>query len=553
MKKSLLVALVLSSAFNLSASVKLHPLFADGVVLQQGQPVPVWGTADPGAEVKVSFAGQSVSALANEAGDWRLDLAPLPASMEPGEVSVSSGADTQIVRNVLVGEVWIASGQSNMDSPMRSGRTAELLSAAADSAIRFFVVKKNVAPEPLFEPQGKWIQASPETARDFSGVAFLFAQSLRASENVPVGIIQAAWGGTSIKTWMSAASIEEAPPAERILAELREARAKQELSGDDRDGLAAYYSARMDWEESVDKPFRAARKEWQAAADAAKAAGQPISPQPQLERPKPETPAPLSMPAPGTSDRPAAPTGCFNAMIAPLSPFAIKGVLWYQGEADASRGLEYRDLLQRLIRGWRTYWALENLPFLIVQLPGHGKNEESVSTKGIAWLREAQDMAQALRHVHTAITSDIGDVADVHPDNKPETAERLARLAGQVIYGQKIAGVSPRHRSMEIEGNRVVLTFDHAEGGLRIGQTPWVSKNGKEFPLDRVAGFYIAGSDKKWVEADAEIRGDSVVVSSASVPEPVAVRYAWANTPVANLYSEEGLPVAPFRTDDWPQ
>lgn len=553
MKIALFLVALGTWSFHLQAALTLHPLFGEGAVLQREQPVPVWGTAEPGVVVTVNFAGQSVQAMADPKGAWRAELAPMPASAENRELRVASGNESLTVKDVVVGDIWLASGQSNMDSPMSSGRTAAMLGESKDPLLRFFVVKKNVAAEPQAFPQGKWSSAAADDARSCSAVGFLFAREIRESQGVPVGILQAAWGGTPIKTWMSAASLEGPPPADRIFNEWKEALAKSQSAAGGEAALLAYYQDRKDWEENVDKPFRAARKEWQAAADAARAAGEPVPPQPQHERPKPESPDPLAMPAPGTSDRPSAPTGCFNGMIAPLAPFAMRGALWYQGEADASRGLEYRDLLQRLITGWRKKWGQGDFPFLVVQLPGHGKNDEAVATKGIAWLREAQDMAQVLPAVHVAVTSDIGDAADVHPDNKPETAKRLASLARQVVYGEKIAGLSPRFRTMRLEGSQAVIEFDHAAGGLVIGQAPWVAKNGTPFPEDRLVGFYLAGEDREWFEADAQIKGESVVLSSASVPRPVAVRYAWANTPVANLYNKDGVPAAPFRTDDWPK
>lgn len=530
------------------AEISLHPLFGDGAVLQRGQPLPIWGKADPGAKVEVSFGGQTRSAAADGDGRWRVVLDPLEASADPRELTARAGTSATSA-HVVVGDVWLASGQSNMASPMSSGSAALALPSATDSLIRSFNVTKNVAAEPPFAPGGKWEPSTPESARNFSAVAYFFAQSIRTSQNVPVGIINSSWGGTPIRTWMSAASIEAPPPAEKILKEWQDALAKHKSA--DEEALKTYYQDRKDWETQVDQPFRAARKAWEAEAATARAAGQPVPPQPKQERPKPESPDPLAMPAPGTSDRPSAPTACFNAMIAPLSPFGLRGVLWYQGEADASRGLEYRDLLQRLIKGWRTAWNQDQLPFLIVQLPGHGKNDETVASKGIAWLREAQDLAQQLPNVHIAVTSDIGDAVDVHPDNKAQTGERLALVARQAVHGEKIAGLSPRFRAMRVEGNQAVLEFDHTGGGLVIGQAPWVAKGAAQFPGDQLIGFFVAGEDKQWAAAEARIDGETVIVSAPSVAVPVAVRYAWANTPQANLYNRDGLPAAPFRTDDW--
>ncbi len=539
-------------ALTAQAAVTPHPLFTDGAVLQRGQPVPIFGTADPGEAVEVEFAGQNVATKAGEDGRWIAKLEPLEASSEPRDL-VLRGTNTVTVKNVVVGDVWVLSGQSNMASPMSSGSAASALPEATDPLLRSFTVTKNVAPAPLFAPQGKWEASTPEAAKNFSAVGYFFARELRKSQNVPIALINSSWGGTPIRTWMSLASIEGPPPSAAYLAEWKKASEKSRASGGDAAALQAYYQDRKDWEEKVDKPYREARKAWDAAAAAAKAAGQAPPPAPQPERPKPESPDPLAMPAPGTSDRPSAPTGCYNAMIASLMPSAIKGVLWYQGEADASRGLEYRDHLKRLITGWRTAWGQGDFPFLVIQLPGNGKDTEPVASQGIAWLREAQDMALALPATGLVVTSDIGDASDVHPDNKQFTGERSALVAREVVYKEPVVGVGPRYREHAVEGSAVRVKFNNAGGGLLIGQAPWVAKTGTPLPTDKLVGFFIAGDDKKWVEADAVIEGDAVVLTAASVTAPVAVRYSWANTPRANLYNKEGLPAAPFRTDEWPR
>lgn len=549
MKRLLLLPFI---ACSLQAAVKLHPLFTDGAVLQRDQPVPVWGTASPGEKVEVSFAGQTAQATADAAGKWSVTLTPLAASSEPSVLTVR-GENTVSVPNVVVGDVWLASGQSNMASPMSSGSAANALPEANDPLLRFFTVAKDTAAEPKPEPSGKWDASTPDTAKNFSAVAYFFARDIRKSQNVPVGIIHGSWGGTPIKTWMPLAAIQGPPPAAGLLNEWNNALAKHEAAKNDPQALQTYYADRKAWETDVDAPYREARKAWDAQAAAARAAGQPVPPAPQPARPKPESPDPMAMPAPATSDRPSTPTVCYNAMIASLIPYGLKGALWYQGEADASRGLEYRDLLPRLITGWRTAWNQGEFPFLIVQLPGNGKDSEPVASQGIAWLREAQDMALKLPNTGMAVTADIGDVAEVHPDNKVFTGSRLALVAREVIYKEPVVGVGPRYRDHTADGKAIRLNFDHVGGGLVIGEAPWVAKGATPLPTDKLVGFYIAGNDKKWVEADAVIDGNSVVVSAPSVAEPVAVRYSWANTPRANLYNKDGLPAAPFRTDDWPR
>ncbi|MDX2082210.1 MAG: sialate O-acetylesterase [Terrimicrobiaceae bacterium] len=536
---------------NIHAAVSVHPLISDGCILQRDVEVPVWGEAEPGTKVEVVFAGQTVGCIADENGRWLVRLQPMAASGESRDLIVR-GPTELTIRDVVVGDVWVLSGQSNMASPMSSGSAAEALPNAEDPLLRSFNVAKNVAARPLFAPTGKWEPSTPVTAQNFSAVGYFFARELRKSQNVPIGIINASWGGTPIRTWMSLASLQEPPPSP-LLPEWERAIAKHEAAGGDAGLLQAYYQDRKEWEEKVDKPFREARKAWELAVATAKATGEPPPPAPQIERPKPESPDPLAMPAPGTSDRPSAPTGCYNAMIASLIPFAIKGALWYQGEADASRGLEYRDHLKRLISGWRSSWSQGDFPFLIIQLPGNGKDPEPVAAQGIAWLREAQAMARSLPATGLIVTSDIGDASDVHPDNKQFTGERAALVAREIVYKEPVVGVGPRFMSSEVNGNQIKLLFTNTGNGLVIGQAPWVAKSAVPIPIDRLLGFFIAGEDKKWHEAEARIEGDSVIVSSPAAPAPVAVRYAWANTPRANLYNKDGLPAEPFRTDDWPR
>jgi sialate O-acetylesterase len=241
-------------------------------------------------------------------------------------------------------------------------------------------------------------------------------------------------------------------------------------------------------------------------------------------------------------------------MVAPLVPSALRGFLWYQGEADVSRAAAYRELLPRLITSWRDLWAQGDTPFLLVQLPGHGRDTAPVAGDGIPFLREAQASALRLPAVGVVVTADIGDAADVHPDNKTETAARLALAARQIAYGEKVAGVSPRYRSHTVDGATVRVRFTDVGAGLAIGAAPWRPKGVEPLPTDRVLGFFLAGADGKWVEATATIEGaDTVALLAPGLAAPVAVRYGWAYTPRLNLYSRDGLPVAPFRTDDWPR
>lgn len=535
------------------AGLRLHPLFSEGAVLQRGQPVPVWGIAAPGERVSVMFAGQTACAVADSSGGWLLHLAPLEASAEPRDL-VARATSTVIVRDVVVGDVWLASGQSNMDAALASGSAAQALPHATDPLLRFVRVPKATAVGPQTEFRAIWQAATPETARLLSAVGYFFARELRRSQGVPQALLHSAWGGTPIKTWMSLPSLEAPAPSSSLLSEWESARAKHLANAGDEAGLQAYYAERRMWEQEAEKPHREALSAWEARAAAAAAAGLPAPSAPPPPRAKPSTPDPFAMPAPGTSDRPAAPTACFNAMIAPCAPYALKGVLWYQGEADSSDGLAYRDLLLRLIKGWRVAWRRDDLPFLIVQLPGYGRDEEVVSTRptSIAWLREAQDLALKLPFTGLAVTLDLGDAADVHPDNKIHVGRRLALLAREKVYGEAVVGSGPRLVSHEVAGGAVRLRFAHTGTGLRPGRAPWLAKGAYPIPDYKLLGFFVAGADRLWFEAEARIEGDTVVVSSPAVPAPQAVRYGWGCCPRANLYNREGLPAAPFRTDSWP-
>lgn len=547
MKKCVLFLLL--PAFSISrADVKLNPLFGDGAVLQRERSVPIWGEASPGESVRVEFGGRSASAVADDKGRWLARLEPMAASSESRDLVVR-GANTITLHDVVVGDVWLASGQSNMASPLSSGSAAQAVPAANDKLLRFFTVTKAVAAEPLGAVKGRWDVSSPTVAGNFSAVAYFFAQEIRGTQNVPVGIINSSWGGTPIKTWMTLASLQEPPPLSKFVAEWDAALAKHNAAQGDPQLMEAYYKDMKEWEDKVDAPFRAARKGYDAAVAAAKASGQPMPTPPKPDRPEPDMPDPIAMPS--ASKRPSVPTITANAMIIPLAPFAVKGVLWYQGEADISRAADYRDLLPRLISGWRTVWAQDVLPFLIVQLPGNGKDPTPVASQGIPFLREAQALALNIPGTGVTVTADIGDEAEVHPDNKIHVGRRLALLAREKVYHENVVGTGPVFKSFTVSNGTVRVEFDGVGTGLVIGEAPWRAKNAAVLPTDRLVGFYVAGADQQWVEAEARIDGDAVIVSSASVPEPVAVRYGWANTPEINLSNREGLPAMPFRTDDW--
>ena len=527
------------------AEVKPNTLFSSGMILQRDAVVPIWGKAAPGEQVTVEFAGQKKSATADTTGKWMVKLDPLKANASAQDLTITGTGSPDKITNVLVGDIWLAGGQSNMGSPLFAAHNAaEVLPTANDPLLRFFDVKKRTSAEPLLSPEGQWAETTPDNAKSFSAVGFFFAREIRKSSGVPVGIISAPWGGTPIETWMSLKSLNENPPLTNVLAKWDKALTDYAKVKADPKIVTDYLADLATWTKEVKPAADAAMKAWNEDT----ATGKPVGEKPKPSRPEPSNPDPMGPPSP--SARPSTPSVSFNAMIASLAPYAIRGVIWYQGEANASRGMEYRTLFPRLIQGWRAQWGTE-LPFLFVQLPMNGKDPTPVAISGEPYLREAQLMTLKEPKTSMAITIDIGDPNNVHPGDKMDVGQRLALLARRDVYGEKINASGPLFQDFKVEGDKVRLIFKEIGSGLKAGQAPWCAKGVEPLPTDHLVGFFIAGSDKNWVEAVAKIDGDSVIVSSATVPNPVAVRYGWANSPRCNLYNNEGLPTSPFRTDDW--
>ena len=537
----ILALLLLPPLTALRASeIKLAAVFADHMVLQRQTPVPVWGTAAPDEKVTVEFAGQKKTAATDQRGRWLLNLDPLMSSEEPREMKVGS----IVIRDVLVGEVWLASGQSNMGFPLSSVPDADsVLAQAQDPGLRFFTVTKRTAAEPQTDLSGKWDPATTVTAKGFSAVAYFFAREIRRTQKCPVAVVNSSWGGTPIETWISLEGLKADPPLTKTL-QLWDAAVEQygKVQADPKMG-SDYVANLQSWKKEVEPSFNAAMKAYNADVSA----GKPVGEKPKPQRPEPSNPDPMGMPSP--SRRPQTPTVNFNGMIAPLAPYALRGVIWYQGEANGSAGLDYRTLLPRLIQDWRHHWGMD-FPFLFVQLPANGKDAAPVAESGWPWLREAQFMTLREPRTAMAITIDVGDPNNVHPGDKLDVGKRLSLLARRDVYGEKIVASGPLFRDFTVEGDKIRVNFRETGSGLTPGQAPWRAAGVEPLPTDRLIGFYIAGDDHKWCEAQAKIDGDSVVVSNSAVGKPVAVRYGWANSPRCNLYNREGLPAAPFRTDN---
>jgi sialate O-acetylesterase len=499
-----LATICLSGAAAL-AEVHPHGLFSDNMVLQQGAPISVWGTAKPGEKVTVKLAQKEASATTDDKGKWSVKL----EAMKPGEPLTMTivGENTITFNNVVIGEVWIASGQSNMQFAVKqAGHSAEEIAAANYPNLRLFSVPRVVASKPQDDVAGKWEICTPETVGDFSAVGYFFGRDLQKALNVPVGIIHASWGGTPAEAWASMRVLEGDPTFKPILDRWAQA-------------IANYRKA-------LDAQVKDLQK-WVADSDAADAAGKPIA-TPKIQLP------------PDPRLNPHRPSVLYNAMIHPLLPYAVKGAIWYQGESNAGEAFVYRKLFPAMIRNWRTDWKLGDFPFLFVQLAPFRKTVDQPGESDWAELREAQLLTMlTVPNTAMAVITDVGEENNIHPKAKQPVGARLALAARALGYGEKIEYSGPIYKAMKREGNKIVISFDHLGGGL-------VAKDG---PLK---GFAIAGADKKFVNATAEIVGDTVVVSSPEVAQPVAVRYGWANYPVVNLWNKAGLPASPFRTDDFP-
>lgn len=476
-------------------------LFTDGAVLQREQPIPIWGNANAGETVTVSFAGQKREATTGPDGRWRVVLDALPASAIGAEL-VIAGKTTTTLRDVLVGEVWLCSGQSNMAFTVNRARDAEKeIAGARFPLVRHVTVQRTLAlfPNDCVKTSG-WKQATPENVGEFTAVGYFFARDIHQKLGVPLGIVHSSWGGTPVEAWMNGPALAS-DPAFRVVGE----RWQQNLANNSA-GREAY-------------------EEWVRQDEAAKSQGPAAH-----EAFRKQNAAP---PAPRLGQTPA---GLYNGMIHPLLPYALRGVLWYQGENNTSRASEYRALFSAMITGWRAAFERSDLPFFWVNLAGF--QAPDATGRNYAFLREAQTQTLALPNTGQAIAIDLGEAKDIHPKNKQDVGRRLALLAKRRLYGIPCDDTGPTFASMTREGSAVRVRFHFASGGL-------VSHNSPPASLE------LAGADKVFHPARGRIDRTTLVVSSPAVPEPVAVRYAWQNAPQANLYSGAGLPVVPFRSDNW--
>lgn len=536
---------------SLRADVRMSSLFGDHMVLQQESKIPVWGWAEPGESVTVTLSGgpsgnSSANAVTGPNGKWRVDLPPNTASSTALTLTVT-GKNTLKFEDVLVGDVWVCSGQSNMEYGILNVNKEEVM----EPEIRVFYVTKSASLTPVEETEfvpleigldtlsGHW-QKTLRTGGwgGFSAVGYLFAKNIHAFTAKPVGMIGSYWGGTPAQAWTSLSGLEKEPTLVNYIEGLQKLSPEQKAKFPIK--WADYVSAMKKWDKEARAPFDVQMKTWNEEAKKAKDAGQPEPPKPQLAYPRPANPGNV-----GTA------TSLFNGMINPLIPFAIKGVIWYQGESNAWLGTEYGVLFSNMIRDWREKWGRGDFPFLFVQVAGYGVPPTDPTRGRWAFLREGQAKALSLPKTGMATALDVGDEKDIHPKNKIPVAERLALLAKQIAYGQSLIASGPTYDSMKVESGKIRVGFKNTGSGLVIGVPPAMPGAQPAPAPATLTGFEIAGDDHKWVPAQATIDGTTVVVSSPEVQNPVAVRYCWADYPPCSLYNKEGLPTYPFRTDDW--
>ena len=488
--------------------VKLPAIFTEHLVLQRDLANPVWGWAAPGEEVTVSIADQKHKTTADKDGKWSVKLTPLPAG-GPHCLAVQ-GANTIKLEDVLVGEVWICSGQSNMQWAVKSARDSELeMKAANFPKIRFVNVPQVGTDQPQDDFKGSWQVVTPDSVGPLSAVGYFFGRQLYETLGVPIGLVNDAWGGSACEAWVRRDVIEK---DERFKA-LVENWQTIEKSYDHAKTIAKF-------NEDLEK--------WKVAAAAAKDAGKP-------EPQKPKAPNNLLT---GNS-RPA---NIYNGVLKPTIGYGIRGAIWYQGETNAGRAYQYRDLFPLMIQNWREDWGQGEFPFYWVQLADYMAERAEPADSAWAELREAQTMTMdRLPNTGQAVIIDLGEGKDIHPRNKQEVGMRLARWALAKDYGVNVAYHSPQYKSMERSGNKITVTVDYEGSGLTT------------FDVKEPRGFTIAGADKKFVNAEAKLVGpNKLEVWSDVVSEPASVRYAWADNPICNVFNKEDLPLTPFRTDDWP-
>lgn len=503
-----------SASVAWAGSMKLANIFGDHMVIQADKPPIVWGTAAAGATIRVQIANQSQRVTADAQGRFRAEFDPIHSG-GPWQMSVACGDEKRVVSDVLVGEVWLGSGQSNMEHTFGQFPTLADEAAKLDlPSVRFFTVTRASATQPASDVTGTWKTCTPENVKEFSATATFFARDLSKELNVPVGMIVSSYGAAGGEAFIS----REALLGDPITAEMV-------AKGDER--LKQLPAAKED----LEKRHRA----WEQTMRGNGRADLLATPRTAAESKKIGEPLPTAI----FNDQ-QYPSLLYNAMIAPLVGVPVRGVLWYQGEHNAKYASSYRLILNELINDWRQRWREPQLPFLLVQLPNWGKKTDQPQESDWAELREQQAAICSVPGTAVAVTIDVGDV-DIHPPNKAPVGRRLALLALKHVYGRDVIADSPMFKSARREGSKFIIEFDTPSPGLSVKGDP-------------LMGFTIAGADHTFVRANAKVTSPTTVeVWADSIGDPAAVRYAWAQSPECNLYGPNDLPAMPFRTDNWPR
>jgi sialate O-acetylesterase len=552
MFRKLIVLICCLISIRSIAAIKLPAIIGDNMVLQRGVKVPLWGWATPGAPVTVTFNNKTFRTVTRSDGKWELKLDPYRAG-GPFNMELSDDKTSRKLVNILIGDVWLASGQSNMEFGIQSDKdAADVIPAATDTMIRCFFVpwatalneQDDIAAVPEGSMNGKWIVCSPSAMattswawHGFSAPAYYFAQVLRRRINCAVGLIGSYKGGTPAQSWTSIDGLKKDTALRRYVL-------NHEKIVQSYDSLQQLYPAKMSafrdaikkWDTEIGVEYNKTLAAWQVAVEKTKLQNEPVPSRPQPSRPRPQTPA---SPDGGTG----APGNLYNGMIAPLTSFAIKGAIWYQGESNGDRMEDaklYPVLFSRMIRDWRDKWKQGNFPFIYVQLTSFRK-PATQPVEGIwPWVREAQLKTLSLPNTGMAVIMDAGDADDIHPKAKLPVGQRLAYQALKVAYGMDLVYSGPLFHKAKKKDHSIEIEFSNTGTGLFTEQ-----------PDGRLKGFAIAGADRKFIWADAVIKDGRVIVSSPGITDPVAVRYNWADNPPGDLANKERLPASPFRTDNW--
>jgi sialate O-acetylesterase len=503
----MMAGMIVMSSVLCYGEIELPDVLSNGMVLQRDHRVAVWGKADPGELISVSFSGQVKQTKADKEGRWRVELDGMSANATPGTLRIA-GHNVVELKDVLVGEVWLCSGQSNMQLTLSQTNDGDAAIAAADHpTLRLFDVSREVAFKRKTGKLGSWRASSPEFVTPFSAACYYFGLELQKELQVPIGLINSSYGGSQAEAWT---------PVEYLVAsdDLRPCVDRAKIWDEERPRVKAEYEERM--------------AQWREVAEKAKASGDHVPGAPR----EPDALRPFRIAG-----------SIYNGMIEPLIPFTVRGVLWYQGESNEERAQQYGILLPTMIRAWRERWGQGDLPFGIVQLPNYRDSHSEPADEAWSHVREAQRRtALTTRKAGLIVTIDIGEAHDIHPKNKLEVGKRMSRWALVDVYGRKMLKSGPAFVKVRANGSRMVLTFSEVGQGLRV-------RDG-----DKLVEFAVAGADHQWHWADAKIIGKNrVEVRSDLVQQPQAVRYAFNNNPRdPNLTNEAGLPAAPFRTDEWP-